>query len=130
MIKLTKDMKEFLIEYALEFGSIYKEHRRGSTFYISADCLITSEVFADALDDDIRLPQELNGLVVALHGTWSDDDGTEVGCFEIHSHQQIMNPKYVALMTRAQEDELLTDFIKEHCGEYIVKSEKVDFEVI
>lgn len=130
MIKLTKDMKEFLIEYALEFGSSSKEHRRGSTFYISAECLITSEVFADAIDSNLQLPQELDGLVVVLHGTWSDDDGTDVGCFEIHIHQQIMNPKYVALMTRAQEDELLTDFIKEHCEEYVMKSEKVDFEVI
>lgn len=130
MIKLTKDMKEFLIEYTLEFGSDSKEHRRGSTFYISAECLITSEVFADAIDSNLQLPQELDGLVVVLHGTWSDDDGTDVGCFEIHSHQQIMNPKYVALMTRAQEDELLTDFIKEHCEEYVIKSEKVDFEVI
>lgn len=130
MIKLTKDMKEFLEEYTLELGSSSKEHRRGSSFYISAEAMVTSEVFADAFDSGVQLPQELNGMIVVIHGTWSDNDGTEVGCFEIHNHQQIMNPKYVALMTRAQEDELLQDFIKEHCAEYLVKTEKVDFEVI
>lgn len=130
MIKLTKEMKKFLQDYTLEMGKSSKEHRRGSTFYISADCTITDEVFEDAADEGIILPQELNGLVVVIHGTWSDNDGTDVGCFEIHSHQQTMNPKYVALMTRAQEDELLQDFIKEHCPEYITKTEKVSFEVV
>lgn len=130
MIKLTKDMKKFLQDYTLEMGESSKEHRRGSTFYISAECMITEATLADAADGGIVLPKELDGMVVVLYGTWSDDDGTDIGIFDIRSYHQIMNPKYVALMTRAQEDELLTDFIKEHCEEFITKTEKVAFEVI
>lgn len=130
MIKLTKDMKKFLQDYTLEMGESSKEHRRGSTFYISAECMIKEDTLADAADEGIVLPKELEGMVVVLYGTWSDDDGTDIVIFDIRSYHQIMNPKYVALMTRAQEDELLTDFIKEHCEEFITKTEKVAFEVI
>lgn len=129
MIKLTKAMKKFLQDYALEMGDSAKEHRRGSTFYISVDCMITKEVFEDAADSGIILPQELDGLIVVLHGTWSDDDGTDVGSFGLYQHLQTMNPKYVELMTEAQESKLLQDFIYKHCPEYITKLETVEFEV-
>ena len=130
MIKLTKDAKEFLKDYVLELGETYKEHRRGSSFYLTAEMVITDKVLEDALDDEITLPKGLVDLIVILNGTWDDDNGSDIYSFEIHSVQQIMNPKYVALMTRAQEDELLTDFVKEHCEEFITKTEKVAFEVI
>lgn len=130
MIRLTKDMKKFLQDYTLEMGESSKEHRRGSTFYLSAECTITEGAFEDAADEDIVLPPELDGMVVVIYGTWSENDGTDVGLFDIRRHQQTMNPKYVELMTRAQEDGVLQDFIKEHCEEYVVKTEKVDFEVI
>lgn len=130
MTKLNKNQMNWLKDYALECGSCEKTHRKYSEFYIACTLLITDSVIDDAKDDDIELPSSLCDKVLVANGTWSDSYGTEIGDLSFYSIEQTMNPKYVALMTRAQEDELLQEFIKEHCEEYVTKHVRFEVEVI
>ncbi|UHS65489.1 tail tube protein [Citrobacter phage vB_CbrM_HP1] len=127
MTKLNKAQLNWLKNYAMECGSCEKTHRKYSTFYVAYTLMITEAIIGESEEEGINISPSLCGKVLVATGTWCDEDGTDIGDLSFYSIEQTMNPKYVALMTRAQEDELLQEFIKEHCEEYVTKY--VGFEV-
>ncbi len=129
MTKLNKNQINWLKNYALECGSCEKTHRKYSSFYVAYTLMIDEVVIGSAEIEGFNIPHSLCGKVLVATGTWSDSDGTDIGDMSFYSIEQTMNPKYVALMTRAQEDELLQEFIKEHCEEYVTKHVRFEVEV-
>lgn len=130
MTKLNKAQRDWLKDYALECGSCEKTHRKYSEFYLTCTLMIDEAVIGESEEEGISIPPSLCGKVLVATGTWSDSYGTEIGDLSFYSIEQTMNPKYVALMTRTQEDELLQEFIKEHCEEYVTKHVRFEVEVI
>lgn len=129
MTRLNKVQLDWLKNYALEEGSCEKTHRKYSEFYITCTLMIDETIIGESEEEGINISPSLCGKVLIVNGTWSDSYGTEVGDLSFYSIEQMMNPKYVALMTRAQEDELLQEFIKEHCEEYVTKHVRFEVEV-
>lgn len=130
MFKISKALMEVLKECTLDDGKCEKEHRRGSSFYITSELTITQELIDSIKEDEnLVVPDWLLDKIITITGTWDDDWGTEIGDISFYSYIQKMNPKYVALMTAAQDSKILQDFIYKHCPEYVMSYEKIEVEV-
>lgn len=94
---MQKISENDLKEYVSEVGEFEKEHRRGSSFYVTATHTFTSEDIAELAEEGIDASGFLN-VCVTMTGTWEDDWGTqwdEIHYRKVEEYQQLVPEKVI-----------------------------------